>query len=356
MVISPFTPPRFLVMMRTFPPKTLDKNKSMRIGPYVLRNNLFLAPMAGVTDRPFRQLCKRLGAGMAVSEMVSSNSLLRGSAKTLRRANHEGESEPRSVQVVGADPKMMAEAARFNVDRGAQIIDINMGCPAKKVCNVMAGSALLQDEPLVTRILEAVVRAVDVPVTLKIRTGWDRAHRNAVKIASIAEQCGITLLAVHGRTRACQYQGEAEYDTIAEICAAVNIPVIANGDITTAEKASWVLRYTGAAGLMIGRAAQGRPWIFREIDHYLRSGRRHPEPPLSEVRDTLLAHLHNLYVFYGEHTGVRVARKHISWYSKGQAGGGVFRNAVNRLQTASEQLAMTREFFETQMSATELAA
>ncbi|MDX1487617.1 MAG: tRNA dihydrouridine synthase DusB, partial [Acidiferrobacterales bacterium] len=226
----------------------------MRIGPYVLRNNLFLAPMAGVTDRPFRQLCKRLGAGMAISEMVSSNSLLWGSAKTLRRANHEGETEPRSVQVAGADPQMMAEAARINVDRGAQIIDINMGCPAKKVCNVMAGSALLQDERLVTRILEAVVRAVDVPVTLKIRTGWDRAHRNGVKVASIAEQCGVKLLAVHGRTRACLYQGEAEYDTIAEICAAVDIPVIANGDITTPEKASWVLRYTGAAGLMIGRA------------------------------------------------------------------------------------------------------
>jgi tRNA-dihydrouridine synthase B len=328
----------------------------MRIGRYVLRNNLFLAPMAGVTDRPFRQLCKRAGAGMAVSEMVSSNSLLWGSAKTLRRADHEGETEPRSVQVAGADPKMMAEAARINVDRGAQIIDINMGCPAKKVCNVMAGSALLQDERLVARILEAVVRAVDVPVTLKIRTGWDRARRNGVKVASIAEQCGVKLLAVHGRTRACLYQGKAEYDTIAEICAAVSIPVIANGDITTPEKASCVLRYTGAAGLMIGRAAQGRPWIFRESEYYLLTGCKHPEPPLTEVRDTLLAHLSNLYAFYGEHTGVRVARKHISWYSKGQAGGSVFRNAVNRLQTAHDQLAMTREFFDKQMFRAGLAA
>ena len=328
----------------------------MRIGPYVLRNNLFLAPMAGVTDRPFRQLCKRLGAGMAASEMVSSNSLLWGSLKTLRRANHDGESEPRAVQVAGADPRMMAEAARFNVDRGAQIIDINMGCPAKKVCNVMAGSALLQDERLVGRILEAVVHAVDVPVTLKIRTGWDRAHRNGVRIARIAEQSGVQLLAVHGRTRACLYQGEAEYDTIAEICAAVAIPVIANGDIATPEKASWVLRYTGASGLMIGRAAQGRPWIFREIEHYLRTGRRFAEPSVTEVRDTLLSHLDNLYTFYGEYTGVRVARKHISWYSKGQPGGGVFRNAVNCLQTAAEQLAMTRSFFDTQMSVAGLAA
>ncbi|MFQ5934886.1 MAG: tRNA dihydrouridine synthase DusB [Acidiferrobacterales bacterium] len=328
----------------------------MRIGSYVLRNNLFLAPMAGVTDRPFRQLCKRLGAGMAISEMVSSNSLLWGSEKTLRRANHEGEVEPRSVQIAGTDPEMMAQAAKFNVDRGAQIIDINMGCPAKKVCNVMAGSALLQDEALVGRILEAVVRAVDVPVTLKIRTGWDRSHRNGVRIARIAEQCGIQLLAVHGRTRACLYQGEAEYDTIAEINAVTSIPLVANGDITTPEKAKRVLEYTGAAGLMIGRAAQGWPWIFREIDHYLGTGRKYSEPPVAEVRDTLLDHLCNLYSFYGEYTGVRVARKHISWYSKGHPGGALFRNAVNRVGTAKEQLAMTWDFFDRQVQTAGLAA
>lgn len=328
----------------------------MRVGPYALRNILFLAPMAGVTDRPFRQLCKRLGASMATSEMVSSNSLLWGSEKTLRRTDHDGEVEPRSVQIAGADPQMMAEAAKFNVDRGAQIIDINMGCPAKKVCNVMAGSALLQDEDLVARILSAVVSAVDVPVTLKIRTGWDRLHRNGVRIARIAEDCGIQLLAVHGRTRACLYQGEAEYDTIAAITASLRIPVIANGDITTPEKASSVLSRTDAAGLMIGRAAQGRPWVFREINHYLNTGERLPEPSTEEIRDTLLGHLHNLYAFYGEHTGVRVARKHISWYSKGQVGGGMFRNAVNRVECAAAQLAMTREFFDKQLETMELAA
>lgn len=343
-------------MIRPFPAVTLDKKNDMRIGPYVLKNNLFLAPMAGVTDRPFRQLCKQVGAAMAVSEMVSSNSLLWGSEKTLRRADHEGEVEPRSVQIAGADPKMMADAARFNVDRGAQIIDINMGCPAKKVCNVMAGSALLQDESLVARILEAVVRAVDVPVTLKIRTGWDRAHRNGFRIARIAEECGIQLLAIHGRTRACLYQGEAEYDTIAAINVATRIPVIANGDISTPEKAKRVLTYTGAAGIMIGRAAQGRPWIFREIDHFLKSGRRLPEPAIEEVRDTLLGHLQNLYAFYGEYTGVRVARKHISWYSKGHVGGAVFRNVVNRVESVEEQLAMIREFFDSQLETMELAA
>lgn len=335
---------------------TLDNNNDMQIGPYALGNNLCLAPMAGVTDRPFRQLCKQLGAGMAVSEMVSSNSLLWGSEKTLRRANHEGEVEPRAVQIAGADPTMMADAARFNVDRGAQIIDINMGCPAKKVCNVMAGSALLQDEQLVARILETVVRAVDVPVTLKIRTGWDPAHRNGVTIARIAEQCGIQLLAVHGRTRTCLFKGNAEYDTIRAINAATKIPVVANGDIDTPEKAEWVLRYTGVAGIMFGRAAQGRPWIFREIGHYLKTGHKYPEPAPQEIRDTLLRHLENLYVFYGQYTGVRVARKHISWYSKGHSGGAVFRNLVNRVDTAEEQLAMTREFFDTEIHATGLAA
>jgi len=331
-----------------FPPFPLQQDPTtlrMRIGAYELTNNLVLAPMAGVTDRPFRQLCKQLGAGMAVSEMVSSNSLLWGSAKTLRRADHRGETEPKSVQIAGADPAMMADAARHNVDNGAQIIDINMGCPAKKVCNVMAGSALLQDEPLVGRILDAVVGAVDVPVTLKIRTGWDTAHRNGVTVARIAESAGVQALAVHGRTRACAYKGDAEYDTIGDIKASVSIPVIANGDITTPEKAQWVLGYTGADAVMIGRAAQGRPWIFREIQHFLDTGAHLPEPEPAEVRDILLGHLHNLYQFYGEHTGVRVARKHISWYSKGQRGGAAFRQAVNRIESASAQLVLIREFF-----------
>jgi len=318
----------------------------MQIGPYKLNNNLVLAPMAGITDRPFRQLCKRMGAGMAVSEMVSSNSLLWGSEKTKRRANHEGETEPKSVQIMGADPAMMAEAARYNADNGAQIIDINMGCPAKKVCNVAAGSALLQHETLVQQILEAVVGAVNIPVTLKIRTGWDTANRNGVNIGRIAQESGIQALAVHGRTRACAYRGDAEYDTIAAIKQAIAIPVIANGDITTPEKAKTVLERTGVDGVMIGRAAQGRPWIFREIEHFLKTGEKLPEPSITEVRDILIDHLHNLYNFYGEHTGVRMARKHISWYSKGQRDGGAFRQAVNHVNSIEEQLKMTEEFFE----------
>lgn len=318
----------------------------MRIGPYQLQNNLVLAPMAGVTDRPFRQLCRQLGAGMAVSEMVSSNSLLWGSEKTKRRADHSGEREPKSVQIMGADPGMMAEAARHNAANGAQIIDINMGCPAKKVCNVAAGSALLQDETLVKQILEAVVGAVEVPVTLKIRTGWDTENRNGVRIARLAEASGIQALAVHGRTRACAYRGEAEYDTIAAIKQAVAIPVIANGDITSPEKAKFVLDKTGVDGIMVGRAAQGRPWIFREIDHYLKTGERLADPTVIEVRDILLGHLRNLYEFYGEYTGVRMARKHISWYSKGQRHGAAFRQAVNRVDTIDEQLKMTEDFFE----------
>lgn len=317
----------------------------MQIGPYKLANNLVLAPMAGVTDRPFRQLCRAMGAGMAVSEMVSSNSLLWGSEKTRRRANHDGEPEPRSIQVMGADPAMMADAARYNVDNGAQIIDINMGCPAKKVCNVMAGSALLKDELLVGRILEAVVNAVEVPVTLKIRTGWDKGRRNGVTIARIAEGAGVAALAVHGRTRACGYSGEAEYDTIRTIKGAVSIPIIANGDIDSPKKARRVLEYTGVDGIMIGRAAQGRPWIFRQISHYLESGQSLPEPGLEEVRDILLGHLRNLYAFYGEHTGVRVARKHIAWYSKGQPHGAAFRQAVNRVAEAQEQIEMVETFF-----------
>lgn len=328
----------------------------MQIGPYQLNNPLILAPMAGVTDLPFRQLCKQLGAGMAVSEMVSSNSLLWGSEKTRRRASHKGEIEPRSVQIAGADPQMMADAARYNADQGAQIIDINMGCPAKKVCNVMAGSALLQDAPLVERIVKAVVDAVDVPVTLKIRTGWDSEHKNAPLIARIAEDAGIQALAIHGRTRADQYHGEAEYDTIAEVKSRIGIPVIANGDITTPQKAEFVLRHTGADAVMIGRAAQGRPWIFGEIDHYLQTGELLPEPSAETIRDILVGHLKNLYAFYGEDTGVRVARKHISWYSKGQSHGAAFRQAVNRVDNVEQQLDMIFEFFERLINREELAA
>jgi len=312
--------------------------------------------MAGVTDRPFRQLCRAQGAGMAVSEMVSSNALLWGSVKTRRRIDHSGESEPVSVQIAGADPLMMADAARFNVDQGARIIDINMGCPARKVCHVMAGSALLQDEPLVGRILDAVVRAVDVPVTLKIRTGWDAGHRNGLRVARIAEQAGIQALAVHGRTRACGYRGVAEHDTVRAIKAAVAIPVIANGDITTPEQAVEVLRYSGADAVMIGRAAQGRPWIFREIGHFMQTGRRLPDPGSAEICRILTAHLENLYAFYGEYTGVRVARKHIAWYSKGQRDGNSFREQINRLESATAQLQYVREFFSRLVDRQELAA
>ena len=302
--------------------------------------------MAGVTDRPFRQLCKKLGAGMAVSEMVTSNSLLYGSAKTARRANHDGEVDPISVQIAGADPQMMAEAARHNVERGAQIIDINMGCPAKKVCNVMAGSALLQDETLVGRILDAVVQAVPgVPVTLKIRTGWDREHRNALNVLRIAENAGVQALAMHGRTRACGYAGDAEYDTLRAVKAAARIPVIANGDITSPEKARFVLEYTGADAVMIGRAAQGRPWIFREIGHYLATGEHLPPPEVAEIHAVLLEHIHDLYAFYGEVTGVRVARKHIAWYTRGLVGSSVFRHAMNRLDSVAEQLAAVNDYF-----------
>ena len=317
----------------------------MHIGPFELKNNLIVAPMAGVTDRPFRQLCKRMGAGMAVSEMVASNSLLRGSEKTRRRANHDGEVDPISVQIAGADPQMLARAARYNVDEGAQIIDINMGCPAKKVCNVMAGSALLKDELLVARILESVVGAVNAPVTLKIRTGWDRGSRNAVTVAKIAEASGIQALAIHGRTRACGFSGEAEYETIAEVKSEVNIPVIANGDIDSPERVKQVLACTRADAVMIGRAAQGRPWMFREVSHYLATGEHLPPPEVGEIHSVLIAHLNDLYGFYGEHTGVRVARKHISWYTKGLAGSAAFRHAMNQLQTCTEQLAAVNEFF-----------
>ncbi len=328
----------------------------MQIGPYTLPNKLILAPMAGVTDRPFRQLCKRLGAGMAVSEMVTSNSLLYGSKKTLRRANHEGETEPKSVQIAGADPDMMAEAARHNVDNGAQIIDINMGCPAKKICNVMAGSALMQNETLVEKILTSVVKSVDVPVTLKIRTGWDKQQKNALTIAKIAEHAGIQSLAIHGRTRACQYTGDAEYDTIAEVKQKICLPVVANGDITTPEKAKFVLEYTGVDAIMIGRAAQGRPWIFREIQYYLENGKHLQEPSPEEIRDILIGHLNNLYDFYGAFTGVRMARKHISWYSKGHPHGAAFRQAVNRVEGVEQQLEMVNKFFNKLNPGEELAA
>ena len=318
----------------------------MRIGSRTLRNNLFVAPMAGVTDRPFRQLCKQFGAGLAVSEMVASNSLLWGSEKTRRRANHDGEVEPISVQIAGADPAMMADAARYNVEQGAQIIDINMGCPAKKVCNTMAGSALLKDEPLVGQILESVVKAVDVPVTLKFRTGWDTANKNALKVARIAEDSGVQLLSLHGRTRACGFSGRAEYDTIREVKRATRLPVVANGDITTPEEAKQVLEYTGADGIMIGRAAQGRPWIFREIAYYLSTGERLPPPLVSEIHTVLIAHLHDLYSFYGVERGVKVARKHISWYTKGLAGSANFRHRMNQLESREEQLAAVDNFFE----------
>jgi tRNA-dihydrouridine synthase B len=313
---------------------------------FSLRNQLFVAPMAGVTDRPFRQLCKRMGAGLAVSEMVTSNSLLYGSMKTRRRANHEGEVAPVSVQIAGASPSLMAEAARHNVDRGAQIIDINMGCPAKKICNVMAGSALLRDEALVGQILEAVVNAVpDTPVTLKIRTGWDRENRNALSILKIAEQAGIRALAMHGRTRACGYSGQAEYETIRAVKAEARIPIIANGDIGSPEKAKQVLAVTAADALMIGRAAQGRPWLFREIEHFLNTGVHLPPPQVSEIQQVLLGHLEELYLFYGLEAGVGLGRKHISWYTRGLVGSAAFRHRMNQLPTVDRQRQAVNDFF-----------
>jgi tRNA-dihydrouridine synthase B len=320
----------------------------VQIGPYALRNNVFVAPMAGVTDRPFRQLCKKLGAGYAVSEMAASNPRLWASEKSSRRTDHAGEMEPKAVQIAGAVPEELAECAKFNVDRGAQIIDINMGCPVKKVCNNWCGSALLQHEDLVQRILEAVVSAVDVPVTLKFRTGWDRQNKNALTIARMAEQAGIAMLTLHGRTRADGYKGDAEYDTIAAVKAAVSIPVVANGDITTPEKAKFVLDHTGADAVMIGRAAQGRPWICREIDHYLRTGEHLPAPLVEEVRELMNEHLPAHYAFYGEYLGVRTARKHIGWYVQDLAGGEEFRQRMNLLESTAEQLAAVDEFFKSQ--------
>ena len=330
----------------------------MRIGPCLIDPPVVLAPMAGVTDKPFRQLCKRLGAGLAVSEMTTADPRLWNTAKSLRRMDHAGEPDPVSVQIAGYDPAMLAEAARFNAANGAQVIDINMGCPAKKVCNVWSGSALLQDEPLVARICSAAVQAVDVPVTLKIRTGWDREHRNALNIARIAQESGIAALSVHGRTRADKYEGVAEYDTIAAVKAAVSIPVIANGDIDSPQKAKFVLDYTRADAVMIGRPAQGRPWIFREVAHHLSTGELLPEPDVREIRDILIGHLHDLYAFHGEHMGVRIARKHLGWYAKDRAENAAFRSVVNRAESAHEQLRLTREYFDALLAGaeTELAA
>ena len=316
------------------------------IGPYRIDVPVVLAPMAGVTDKPFRMLCKRLGAGLCVSEMTTSEARLWTSAKSVHRMDHVDEPAPISVQIAGTDPAVMAAAARHNVEHGAQVIDINMGCPAKKVCNAWAGSALMQDEALVARILTAVVEAVDAPVTLKIRTGWNRDNKNAPRIARIAEDCGIAALAVHGRTRADLYTGEAEYDTVAAIKQALRIPVLANGDISSPQQARLVLDYTKADAVLVGRAAQGRPWIFREIAHFLATGETLPEPSPSEVSEILLGHLRHLHAFYGELAGVRIARKHLGWYAKDRPENGAFRAVVNRAETADEQLRLTAEYFE----------
>jgi tRNA-dihydrouridine synthase B len=319
---------------------------AMQIGPHAIAPKVILAPMAGVTDKPFRVLCKQLGAGLCVSEMTTSDPRFWKTAKSLHRMDHVGEPAPISVQLAGTVPEVMAEAARYNVDHGAQIIDINMGCPAKKVCNAWAGSALMRDEGLVARILEAVVGAVDVPVTLKIRTGWAADRRNAPTIARIAQDSGIAALAVHGRTRDQQYGGVAEYDTIAEIKAMLSIPVVANGDVESPDKAAHELAPTGCQAVMIGRAAQGRPWIFREVAHYLATGELLAPPSLVEVRDVLIGHLQALHAFYGEPSGVRIARKHLGWYAKDRPENHAFRHVVNRAETAEMQLALTRDYFD----------
>jgi len=328
----------------------------MRIGPYLIDPPIGLAPMAGVTDKPFRQLCKRLGAGLATTEMTTSDPRLWTTRKSLKRMDHAGEPDPVSVQIAGYDPAMLADAARYNADAGAQIIDINMGCPAKKVCNVYAGSALLQDEALVARIVAAVVAAVDVPVTLKIRTGWSCDNRNGVRIARIAQDSGIAALAVHGRTRADLYAGDAEYDTIAAIKQAVRMPVFANGDVATPQKAREVLAVTKCDGLLIGRAAQGRPWIFREIAHFLATGSELAPPTQAEVCSILVEHLEHLYAFYGEQAGVRIARKHLGWYAKDRAENAAFREVVNRAESAADQLRLTRDYFVEAMPGIALAA
>ena len=318
----------------------------MRIGPHSIEPRVILAPMAGVTDKPFRLLCKRMGAGLAVSEMTISDPRFWNTRKSLQRMDHDGEPAPVSVQIAGTEPRQLAEAARHNVGLGAQIIDINMGCPAKKVCNAWAGSALMRDEALVGRILDAVVAAVDVPVTLKIRTGWNPGNRNAPAIARIAQAAGIQALTVHGRTRDQHYTGQAEYDTIAAIKAELSIPVIANGDIDSPQRAAQVLRHTGADAVMVGRAAQGRPWIFREIAHYLATGELLAAPATAEVRAILLEHLHALHAFYGEEQGVRIARKHLGWYAKDRPENGAFRAVVNRAQSAAEQVELTAAYFD----------
>ena len=317
----------------------------MHIGTFQLTSPALLAPMAGVTDRPFRQLCRELGAGLATSEMVTSDPALRNSRKTRLRIDHCDEAAPISVQIAGTEPLQMADAARFNVDHGAQIIDINMGCPAKKVCNVMAGSALLKDETRVATILSTVVAAVEVPVTLKIRTGWDRHNRNAIRVAQIAEDAGIQALAVHGRTRDCGYKGVAEYDTIAEVKSRISIPVIANGDINSPQMARQVLDYTGADAIMLGRAAQGRPWIFREINHFLQTGDTLAAPTYDEISQWLQQHLLNLYDFYGEYMGVRIARKHIGWYCQQHDAARQFRKQINAVEDAQQQLDQVIGFF-----------
>ena len=320
---------------------------TVRIGPYVLPSNVVLAPMAGVTDRPFRLLCRRFGAGLAASEMLTADVRLWDTRKSRLRMDHAGEPSPRVVQIAGFDPAMMAEAARRNVDAGAEIIDINMGCPAKKVCNRLAGSALMQDEALVARILDAVVRAVPAPVTLKTRTGWSRDHKNGIRIAAIAEDCGIQALAIHGRTRTDMYAGSAEHDTVAAIKANSGIPVFANGDIDTPQRAREILLLTGCDGVMIGRAAQGRPWIFDDVNFFLATGEMRAELAPEKVRDIMRAHLEDLYSLYGDETGVRVARKHLSWYFRQHPGQEALRNRLVRIETPGEQLATLLEHFDT---------
>jgi tRNA-dihydrouridine synthase B len=330
----------------------------MNIGPYSLRNRVFVAPMAGVTDRPFRQLCKQLGAGYAVSEMAASNPLLWTTVKSSRRTNHDGEIEPKAVQIAGADPQMLAEAARFNVDRGAQIIDINMGCPAKKVCHVAAGSALMANESLALRIIAATANAVSVPVTVKMRTGPSPQQRNAVRLAVAAEQAGAAMITIHGRSRACAFVGAVEYDTIAAVKAAVSIPVVANGDVDSPQKAAWVLAYTGADAVMIGRAAQGRPWIFRDVESYLRTGQAAPPPTLAQFAQLMRGHLLDHYAFYGEASGIRTVRKHVGWYLLGNSFApsestsslesqvaAVFLAHFYRIEDAEQQLAALERYF-----------
>ncbi len=328
----------------------------MRLGSYTLDNNLLLAPMAGVTDKLFRQLCRMYGAGLAVSEMVASDPALWNTKKSQLRLNHYEEESPRAVQIVGADPQAMANAAKYNADLGAQIIDINMGCPAKKVCNIFSGSALMQDEMLVTKILESVVGGVDIPVTLKIRTGWNIENKNAVKIAQIAENSGIQMLTVHGRTRACGFKGEAEHQTIKQVKDHVSIPVIANGDITTPEKAADVLYATGADGIMLGRAALGNPWIFNEINHFLKTGARLPGPSTEDIQQVMLQHLNGLYELYGEYIGVRVARKHVGWYCKHLENGDELRSRVNKTESVEKQLLVVEDYFNTLIDGEALAA